>query len=120
MSILDDAKPFLQEKMATPLVFGISASGEEVGHDSRDCVAKTISTAKTNIVKYYVRRCYRGIHAGLFFNPQSHDKSELCREEGHLGKRRFEFSEVTKQSFDAYVSFLKSGNTSFLRLAQRV
>jgi hypothetical protein len=120
MSIMDDAKAFLDKKEYSSSGGGIGVGGEAIDCDDRECVAKTISTARTNITKYYIRRCYRGIDAGLFFNPQNHAKSELSREEGHLGKRRFEFAEVTKQSFDAYVSFLKSGNTSLLRMAQRV
>ena len=119
MSLIDDARKFLEKKDANHQSAGYDGAGREIDPSSSDCVAKCTVVEKTGVAKHFVRVCRRGIDTGTFYNPQVHPKAELIRFDGHLGRMRYDFAEVSQAAFDNYLAFLKTGNTALLRVAQR-
>jgi len=119
MSLMDDARKFLDKKDAGHQSAGYDWSGREIDPSCSDCVARRTVVEKTGVTKHFVRVCRRGIDTGTFYNPQVHPKAELIRSDGHTGRMRYDFTEVSQAAFDNYLSFLKTGNTSLLRVAQR-
>lgn len=116
---MDEARKFLEKKDAGHQASGYDGAGREVDPQSSDCVAKSSVVEKTGVAKYFVRVCRRGIDTGTFYNPQIHPKAELIRFDGHTGRMRYDFTEVSRAAFDNYLAFLKTGNTALLRVAQR-
>lgn len=92
--------------------------GENIA-ESLDCVAKSLFFEETKSEKHYIRICSRGTESGLFFNPLVHGKGALHKKDEATGRDRFSFRAVSLASFNLYLQFLKSGNVSFLRNAQR-
>lgn len=94
-------------------------TGDEVTETDKNAVAKSLFFEDTKTSKFFVKVCSHGPESGLFFNPQVHHKETLYKFDNDKGRDRFSYRAVNKEAFDLYVKFLKTGNVSLLRNAQR-
>lgn len=100
---------------------GYTFGGKEVPPDDQECLAKQVFDPATNNTRYWLKRATSGGDAGKLFNPHSplFEAGGVNRFHKHLGKGQYEFVKTTKESFDAFLRFLVSGNTLHLRQAER-
>ncbi len=105
---------------AEPVLRGFGPGGLVADPDSEGCLAMSAIDPALGGEKYYLKRATTGPTAGSLYDPNGPLARDPARPAGHLGKGAYEFRRCTKDAFDAYLSFLQTGNTLHLRHAERM
>lgn len=96
-------------------------SGAEVESTSAGALAKATTDNETGNARYWLKYATGGPDAGHLYNPQSptFNAGQARRFRPESGRAQYEFRRVTKESFDLYLRFLRTGNLANLRQAER-
>lgn len=94
------------------------ADGNEIDLTD-DCFARVTEDPSTGHQRYFVSYCNWGEDKGQMRNPFS-QWYEKNREITAIGKMLYSLQEVTKEGFELYLDFLKTGLETARRNAQRV
>ncbi len=97
---------------------GYKWGGTPVVPTEDDCCAKSTEEAGQK-PRFWVAYCTHGNDSGGMRNPSSAFYVPQNDRIGHLGKNRYEFREVTEESYSSYRLFLDTGNVVHLRQAER-
>jgi hypothetical protein len=93
-------------------------SGDEIALTD-DCFARATEDPETGHQRYFVSYCNHGNDSGQMRDPFSQWHTPN-RDIPAIGKKLYSLREVTKEAFDLYLDFLKTGMEAARRNAQRV
>lgn len=96
---------------ANLVLTGFQWGGCECPVDDSNCVAKQAFDPATGNTMYWAKRASRGPEAGFLYNPLSANFIGNASE--------YVFKKVTEEAFGLYKQFLVTGNTSYVRNAER-
>ena len=111
-----DVSQFL-EKVEQPTIVGYTLRGETVDPTLYCCYAKSVKYPSDNI-KFYVK----ADHKGDFFSPATGNKwgkEDAKRFDSERGKPVWDFIKVSREVFQKYLQFLKTGNDAHRTNAER-
>ena len=111
---VDITKFQVASEEAPNLPDAIDYNGKVVNRDDPNCVARQGDSGRC-----FARICTTGHMTATLFDPQSSDPAQLTQENRNTGRPRFEFRELTPESYASYVAFLRGGNPAYLRQAER-
>jgi hypothetical protein len=79
-------------------------------------------TMVSEVHRFYLLFSTSGHDIGHMVNPYGiyFNKNDLKREQAKTGRDRYEFREVSEDTFNKYIDFLITRNESFLRVAERM
>lgn len=102
-------------------VKGLAWKAKPIDPKDEQCVAKTSHDAATDRSRFWIKFCTAGAEMGRMYNPLSpmFIPASQNRYHAHLGKSQYEFKEVKKEAFEAYVRFMETENPIHLRHAER-
>jgi hypothetical protein len=101
--------------------YTLDAIEQAKNNDTSYAKTSVLSQAK-DITTYWVKRATSGPEAGHLLNPLSPnytDGVDNKRTEARLGKKRYEYTQVTESVFIAYLHFLRTRNELYYRQADR-
>lgn len=102
-------------------IVGFAWGAEEIDPEDANCLAKKIENKSRETTQYFVKM-FRG-NSGVrgFVNPidPMFTPSMLTKQHSHLGCAGAEFTKVSRQAFDLYLTFLRTKNSVFCRQAER-
>lgn len=93
---------------------------KEVEADSDSVYAK--STTDRRGARYWIRQATSGPDAGHLLNPWGINFQQGVddrRINAFMGKRRYEYMQVSQEVFDIYLNFLETKNELYYRQAER-
>jgi len=117
--VIDPSKPV---GLGEPLIVGYADKGKHVDVNSKECLAKAVTTPEAaGDTKYFIKRATMGAEAGRIFNPHSPNFSDYGSNRfwSEIGRAQYEFKPATKAAFELYLHFLTTGNLASLRQAER-
>lgn len=92
---------------------GRNDSGSVKKMQERDACAQVSTNGRNSIYKIKSRR------GGKLYNPLVNGRDDLGSTDKTSNNSKFQFREVNKQAFEAYVKFLQTGYDSHLLSAER-
>lgn len=100
---------------------GFTMFGKEISIADPHCYAKQVIDTGDDKIKYFIKRCKSGPETGSLLNPYGinfmpGDERKKAVSHGH---NKYEFSKVSQEVFDFYMSFMRSQGIQFLRRAER-
>lgn len=99
---------------------GYTNKAEQVDFDHKDCLARYFKDGNTGKVTYYLKYASVGPAAGHLWNPHSPDFGVASVAAlRNMGKEAFEFKKASKAAFDLFLHYLKTGNESYIKQADR-
>jgi len=106
---------------------GYKMGGGEENPDSPDCLAKEVKDEVLDggdaaSPTYWLKTGTVGAECGKLFDPNGvlHQPGSESKAAARLGKNRYEFKRVSREKFETYLRFLKTGNPLHLRFAERL
>lgn len=100
---------------------GYAQQGKEIDYDHKDCLARSFKDGRTGHTIHFLKYATVGPMAGHLWNPHSPEfgSASMVNSVRNLGKEPFEFKKASKAAFDLFLHYLKTGNESYIKQADR-
>ena len=85
--------------------------------DAPDCLAKRVFDHGTRTARYFAKVGTAGPLAGRLVNPA--EANDLGQPADWSSSGRYVFRPLTREGYDFYLRFLRTGNTNYLHQAER-
>ncbi len=103
-----------------PVVTGYTEGAAEIDPASPRCFAKKSVDQATKTTRFFIKRATSGPESGSFYNPNSASFGHASMGRQPDGRGAYEFRPVAQEAFELYLRFLMTGNTAYVRCAERI